>query len=389
MSHRTKSEIGNNKVRNTETYSSPHTYAGTDDRKLIPQTVFTDAPRISNIKIVSAASPVLLSGTRVKVEAHEDETPVDTGGGRRDAPNHNEGCTTRRVETITFDMDHVSPPIANMFRRLMLTEVPVLAFDRILIEENDSIMPDELLAHRIGLVPVAGPVSRIHYVTDSQQISFDALDPTRVLLFELDVEGRRGVQATSVYSGDLKWRPLPSQEPWGTGQSDDRVFLVHPDIVLTRLGPGQRLKLRAIALKGIGAVHAKWAPVSACYYEMMTEVDPVDETACDQSKKLKSLDAAGASTSHHGIQERPDSDGCMPSQRPQSHEKPGDVLGEVLVRKDKTRVRFTVESVGQLHAAQVFRSALQLFSERVRDLAQRVRGTEAIVTTSVAPNIAD
>lgn len=55
--------------------------------------------------------------------------------------------------TIEFDMIGVSPAIANAIRRILLAEVPTMAPDKVFMYNNTSIVQDEVLAHRIGLVP--------------------------------------------------------------------------------------------------------------------------------------------------------------------------------------------------------------------------------------------
>lgn len=48
----------------------------------------------------------------------------------------------------------VDPAIPNAFRRLLLSEVPTMAFDRVFMFNNTSIIQDEVLAHRLGLLPI-------------------------------------------------------------------------------------------------------------------------------------------------------------------------------------------------------------------------------------------
>nr|CAJ43894.1 RNA polymerase I subunit RPC40 [Trypanosoma brucei brucei] len=313
--------------------------------------------------------------TAPNAEELEDQSHLSRPAGAGD------GEPTRRVETITSDMDNVSPPVANMFRRLMLTEVPAFAFDRILIEHNDGVVPDELLAHRIGLVPLAGPVSSMQYITDSASVGFDNLDPERVLLFELDVTAKRDVPTTSVYSGHLKWQPIAKQEELAARSEDDRVFLVHPDIVLTRLGPGQRLKLRAIAIKGIGAVHAKWTPVAACFYEMKQAKAGAEDSDGRASGRGRSRSGRGRVDAN---EEESNATRPRSASGNHSHEPHRETVNEVIAKRDTSSVRFTVESIGQLYAVDVFRQALILFAERIRDLAVRIRSTEPRMTGAAA-----
>lgn len=61
---------------------------------------------------------------------------------------------------IEFDLVGVDAPIANALRRIMIAEVPTVAIEDVYIWNNTSIMQDEVLAHRIGLVPLKiDPVS--------------------------------------------------------------------------------------------------------------------------------------------------------------------------------------------------------------------------------------
>lgn len=433
-----KVQVGYHRAENTETVSSPHTYAYSSGRT-VPSTTKPDKPSVSNIRIASAVAglpPAYFSkdvgkASVVKKEKNEEAAEM----GRSSSPVHGAAeevhttvdgfpWSTRRVERMSFEMHHISPPIANLFRRVLTTEVPTLAFDRILIEENDSPVLDELLSHRLGLVPVAGPVMKMDYITESNQAGFNNLDPRRVLVFELDATGAKDAAVTPVYSRQLQWVPLPGQEHWGktvsaasvkteneesnkVGSSsssngggsssatdnDDAVFLVHPDILITKLGPGQRIKLKAIAVKGIGSVHAKWSPVSACYYEMKTSVElrqPLSGDAAEALVKSCPMGVFGYEGGKKGgaaTVVAPEKctlcRECLRSDDTAASAAAGEV-DRVSVQKDKTNVVFHVESVGQLHPAQIFRLGLRLFAERCRALSEMVQSTEVRVVDAGA-----
>lgn len=57
---------------------------------------------------------------------------------------------------LEFDFVGVSPAVANSFRRLMISEVPSMAIEKVYIYNNTSIIQDEILAHRLGLIPLKG-----------------------------------------------------------------------------------------------------------------------------------------------------------------------------------------------------------------------------------------
>ena len=66
-------------------------------------------------------------------------------------------------EDLTFEMVGLDPAIANAFRRIMLSEVPTMAIERVFVLNNTSMIPDEVLAHRLGLVPIAADPRRFNF----------------------------------------------------------------------------------------------------------------------------------------------------------------------------------------------------------------------------------
>ena len=57
-------------------------------------------------------------------------------------------------EEIVFDIKGLEPPIVNALRRILLSEIPTMAIETVNIYQNTSVMPDEVLAHRLGLIPI-------------------------------------------------------------------------------------------------------------------------------------------------------------------------------------------------------------------------------------------
>ncbi len=57
-------------------------------------------------------------------------------------------------EELVFDMVGIDAPIANALRRILLAEVPSMAIEAVYIYANTSIIQDEILAHRMGLIPL-------------------------------------------------------------------------------------------------------------------------------------------------------------------------------------------------------------------------------------------
>ncbi len=57
-------------------------------------------------------------------------------------------------ETIVFDLVGVEPPLANALRRILIAEIPTMAIEKVNMYMNTSVIPDENLAHRMGLIPI-------------------------------------------------------------------------------------------------------------------------------------------------------------------------------------------------------------------------------------------
>lgn len=125
----------------------------------------------------------------------------------------------------------------NAIRRYIISEVPTLAIEDVELRRNEGILYDEMVAHRLGLVPI---------VTDLKSY-LGKKDPG--LTFTLSEKGPKTVVSSSLISNDAKASP------------------VHSDIPIVKLLKDQELELVAKAVLGKGKDHAKWSPGLAFYKE--------------------------------------------------------------------------------------------------------------------------
>lgn len=135
----------------------------------------------------------------------------------------------------------------NAIRRLSISEVPTLAIDDVVILENSSVMHDEAIAHRVGLIPLRTDLNRFVMPHDCDCKSTLGCSKCRVLLV-LDSEANEKTKV--VTSGELL-------------SEDELVKPVSRDIPIIALAPNQKLKFEAYARLGVGKDHAKWQPTSA------------------------------------------------------------------------------------------------------------------------------
>lgn len=147
-------------------------------------------------------------------------------------------------------------PFINALRRIILAEVPCMAIDEVVILENSSVLQDEIVAHRLGLIPLKTDLDGYNLPEECPCKSEFGCNLCRVSL-TLDAESKEGTR--TVYSGELI-----SENPDITPVSDK--------IPIVKLAKEQYLKLEAYARLGKGKNHAKWQPVSMCTYKYFPQI---------------------------------------------------------------------------------------------------------------------
>lgn len=150
-------------------------------------------------------------------------------------------------ERIVVKFNNVPRQYVNSLRRLAISEVPTLAIDDVVMLENSSVMHDEAVAHRLGLIPLRTDPGRFVMPHECDCKSTLGCSKCRVLLV-LDSEATDKTKV--VTSGELV-------------SEDELVKPVSKDIPIIVLAPNQKLKFEAYARLGTGKDHAKWQPTSA------------------------------------------------------------------------------------------------------------------------------
>ena len=169
--------------------------------------------------------------------------------------------TDTNMRLIIGDVD---APFVNALRRIILSEVPCMAIDEVVVLENSSMLHDEVLAHRLGLLPIKTDLNAYNLPEECPCKSEFGCNLCRVSL-TLDAES---VETTkTVYSGSLT-----SENP--------EIVPVSTNVLLVKLAPGQKIKLEAYAKLGKGKEHAKWQPVTVCAYKNMPQIK-INPKACD------------------------------------------------------------------------------------------------------------
>ena len=138
---------------------------------------------------------------------------------------------TSDEKKISIKLKGVTLQYANALRRICLNGVPIYAIDTVDMIENSSVLADEGITHRLGLIPLKTDLSRSDESDSRIMLTLDSGD---------DTETGRTVTSAELSSDDKVVKP-----------SSDRIPIVH-------LAPGQKLKFEAYATLGRGTKHAKW-----------------------------------------------------------------------------------------------------------------------------------
>lgn len=152
---------------------------------------------------------------------------------------------SKKDNKLEFLLSDVTTAFANALRRIMIAEVPTLAIDLVNIYDNSSILFDEVLAHRLGLIPLKFDPVKLNLKTDCKCKGRGCIHCQVKLVLNKKGPG-------VVYSGDLKPKHLG-------------VKPTYSNIPIVELLKDQAVKFEAVARLGLGLEHAKWQAANASY----------------------------------------------------------------------------------------------------------------------------
>lgn len=243
--------------------------------------------------------------------------------------------------------------LMNALRRIGLAEVPSMAIDEIVIIENSCILQDEMISHRLGLIPLKTDLDSYNLPEECKCQSEFGCPECRVTL-TLDAESKEGTR--TVYSGEF------------TSENPD-VLPVSDRIPIVKLAQGQKLKLEAYARLGKGKVHAKWQPVCVCAYKYVPKIE-IASKDCGDCTKCADICSKKVLTAKEGkidVRDILACNLCMDCVEACQQEPKG-----IKVEWEKTSFIMNIESTGALPPERVLKEATKILDQQLKEFEEQV-----------------
>ncbi len=136
-----------------------------------------------------------------------------------------------------FDIElNVNNSIANSLRRIMISKIPSIVINTVCITENDSSMSDEIIAHRLGQIPLKKMND-----SDSTEYTLNLSEIGPKIIYSRDIIFSNGIE------------------------------VVDPDIILIKLEKGASLKFNGLTKEGIGEEHSKYNVCCGTSYKKIND----------------------------------------------------------------------------------------------------------------------
>src|SRR5665648_126982 len=187
----------------------------------------------------------------------------------------NEVCLCKdERRSRTWRINNINEPPINHVSRWLQTELLSPAINWIEIAANTSPLYEEVIAQRLGLIPInADPLRMELYAQGESSPTQSSCTERSCIVFDLVVENNTQ-QVMNVTSDQLRWVPFNNQLQIFADRYPKPFY---PDLLILRLYPGQKIAIRAYAVLGTGIQHAKWSATNP-YFGPCSIIDSLRPT---------------------------------------------------------------------------------------------------------------
>lgn len=241
---------------------------------------------------------------------------------------------SKSQEKASFIVRGIRHSNANAVRRSVL-EIPTVAIDSVEFYKNDSALYDEVLAHRLGLIPLSAPKT----FTPRDKCSCKGkgcLKSTAILKLKAQGPG-------TVYSSDIKSKG---------------VEVVYKEMPIVILAKDQELEFVAEAVLGTGKQHAKFTPGLLWFnaYPMIKEIKHSEKSIKVSPEDFEKIRKVDFKTCQDYLNETVECDGKL-----------------LKIEASEEDFIFFIESFGQLSPEEIFTEAIEVLNENLGELTKAVK----------------
>jgi DNA-directed RNA polymerase subunit D len=269
----------------------------------------------------------------------------------------------KKEDSLRLLLSQTDPSYVNALRRVLIADVPKMAIEDVEFhlgpiraedgKEYESVSPlfDEIIAHRLGLVPIPTDLGLYNQRQDCPSCHGEGC-PSCTIIYSINKRGP-GV----VTSADL--------EPIG----DPKLRPKDQGIPIVELSDGQAILIYATAQLGTGKDHAKWQATQGVGHQYY----PVLKAG---SKNLDAFDPEVPFCTSHMVTTALEDEvvelpsDCKVCKRFMDTYK----VDSVKVSNDPTRIILQFETDGTIGAKEALAKALELLAQRFSDVAAQADG---------------
>ncbi|KAJ6716583.1 DNA-DIRECTED RNA polymerase [Salix koriyanagi] len=246
---------------------------------------------------------------------------------------------------LKFELRETDASVANALRRVMIAEVPTIAIDLVEIEVNSSVLNDEFIAHRLGLIPLTSErAMEMRFSRDCDACDGDGQCEYCSVEFHLRAkcvtDQTLDVTSKDLYSSDHAVIPVDFSDPSDPNEPSDNTE-TQRGVIIVKLRRGQELRLRAFMYEP--EIHINEDLMETLTLEeklswiessptRVVVVDPEAYTYDDEV--IKKAEAMGK-------------------------------RGLIDIRAKEDSFIFTVESTGAVKASQLFLNAIEILKQKL------------------------
>ncbi len=246
----------------------------------------------------------------------------------------------------SFFIKGINPQLANLLRRNMIEEVPVMAIEDVEFRKNNSILYDEIIAHRLGLVPFTTDL-RSYTLPEKCKCKGEGCAKCTLKMI------LRAKGPCTVYASDIKTK-------------DPKVKPVYPKTPIVKLLKNQDLELEAVLILGKGKEHTKWSPC-LCYYKYRPVIE-ITKNVSNPEELVKSCPVNIFELKDNKVVINKDN--LLKCHLCKACVETSDAVK--LTEKDDEFI-FYVESWGQLEPKEIVIEALDIFKEQLQDFEKEIK----------------